>query len=686
MRLISIRRLSVPLSLALLAAPMSAQTTRPVSLEDIEGLLKSRVPAARILSRAKDRCISFRIDSTADARLKKAGAGAIFIDQLREVCNPDMPKEAAGAAPAPAPVNPPPSSVQIPAGVDSSVPVRITAALVGTDLSVRKLPQLDLLVIGPRGDTVRLATDLNGEAGGNLIPGVYRIESATPVELQGARYRWGIYVPVQVGMRPVELTQKNATVETPGGATLSQPQAAITMAPGAAPVPTPSEATPPAAQPVAPAAGAPSRAGRRVSEEAQLFDKYKPGVFTVWGTEGRGTGFYADTNGLLITNAHIVRNSDDIRVKVDSVTKVRARVLAVNPELDIAVLGINRSRCGKCVVLPLFDTTRGPLASAGERVMAMGSPFNRTGMLSIGIVNSTDAQSVTSDVSISYLNSGGPLVNLDGDVIAVNTFRDEARPGEPRISNSLPITAMLGVLSAARDSVASLTVNPPTDSLLPIVPRDPFPVEPIAAIAALVEIDTRKYSQDVEDFKLFVMTPQIMGWRQAQAVAKLAELRKKGQAKGVVDDDVDPIQAWRDWDDFLVTRKAVVVFNVTPSSTAFPFYEVDKVVDPEGGSFADMKLYRDGVEVTPVERIRVPATLSGSARRAAGREIPYQGIYVYRPEDFGPKPDGSQPVFTVSVWDAAKKSKAPAKVPLDKKIVDVALRDFGPYFIGARGR
>lgn len=679
----SIRRLAVSLGLALLAAPLSAQATRPVSLEDIEGLLKSRVPAARILSRAKERCISFRIDSDADARLKKAGAGAIFIDQLREVCSPDMPRESGGTG-APA-VQPNPAPAVQPPG-DITVPVRITAALVGSDLSVRKLPQLDLLVIGPRGDTSRLATDLNGEAGGNYAPGVYRIESAAIVELQGVRYRWGIYVPVQVGMRQVELTQKNATVETPAGQTVSLPQGSITTAPGAAPVPTPSEA--PAAQPVAPAAGAPSRAGRRVSEEAQLFDKYKPGVFTVWGTEGRGTGFLADSNGLVITNAHVVRNSSDIRVTIDSVTKVRARVLAIDPKLDIAVLGINKSRCAKCVVLPMFDTSRGPLASAGERVMAIGSPFNRTSMLSIGIVNSTDAQSVTSDVSISYLNSGGPLLNLDGDVIAVNTFRDEVRPGEPRISNSLPVTAIQNVLNAARDSIAALSSNPPTDSLLPIVPKDPFPAEPIAAIAALPEVDTRKYRQDVEDFKLFVMTPQVMGWRQAQATAKLAEMRKKGQAKSVVDDDIDPIQAWRDWDDYLVTRKAVVVFNVVPTSTDFPFYDVDKVIDADGGngSFLDMKLYRDGVEVTPVERIRIPATLSGPGRRAAGREIPYQGIYVYRPEDFGPKPDGSAPVFTVSVWGAAKSNKAPQRVPLDKKIVEVALRDFGPYFIGARGR
>ena len=234
MRIMSIRRLVLLLGLALLAAPLSAQATRPVSLEDIEGLLKSRVPAARILSRAKERCISFRIDSDADARLKRAGAGAIFIDQLREVCSPDMPREGGGTGAATVPAsNPAPQMVQ-PQG-EITVPVRITAALVGSDLSVRKLPQLDLLLIGPRGDTVHLATDLNGEAGGNFSPGVYRIESAAIVELQGVRYRWGIYVPVQVGMRQVELTQKNATVETPTGQTVSLPQGSITTAPGAAP-------------------------------------------------------------------------------------------------------------------------------------------------------------------------------------------------------------------------------------------------------------------------------------------------------------------------------------------------------------------------------------------------------------------------------------------------------------------
>ena len=687
MRPISFSRFFVPLLTVVLAAPLSAQATRPVSLEDIEGLLKSRVPAARILSRAKERCIGFVIDSDADARLKRAGAGAIFIDQLREVCNPNMPKGGDAATPAsttPAPVVPPPSPATIAAAVDSAVPVRITAALVGADLTVTKLPQLELLIIGPQGDSSRLSTDLNGEANGTLKPGHYRIESA--VDVRGSRYRWGIQVPVQPGMRPIELTQKNAAIEqvTSSSPALTSPTVfappVTTAATGTEPQPAPAQP-----QPVAPAAGAPPRS-RRVSEEAMLFDKYKPGVFTVFGTEGRGSGFYADTSGLVLTNAHTVRLGSDIRVQIDSVTKVRARVLATNPELDIAVLGINRTRCAKCVALPLFDTSRGPLANAGERVMAMGSPMNRTGMLSIGIVNSVDAQSVVSDVSISYLNSGGPLVNLDGDVIALNIFRDEIRPGEPRISASLPITRVMPLLATARDSIASLNVNPPADSLLPVPPRDAFPPEPITAVANRPELDLKRYRADVEDFKLLIMTPKILAWRQAQAVAKLAELRKKGDAKGVVDDHVDPIQMWPDWDDYLVTRKAVIVFNIVPSATEFPFYDVDKVVDAEGGSVGDVKLYRDNVEVTPVERIRLPATLSGPSRRAAGREIPYQGVFVYRAEDFGPKPDGSQPVFTISVVNAAKASAKPEKIPLKKETIDAILADFGPYFIGQRGR
>ena len=687
MRLINARRLFIPLLAVLLSAPLAAQTVRPLALEDIEGLLKNRVPAARILSRARERCIGFIIDSDADARMKRAGGGAIFIDQLREVCNPNMPKGSEAGAPAStASVIPPPSPVQIAAAVDSAVPVRVTAALVGADLTVTKLPQLELLVIGPQGDSTRLSTDLNGEANGSLRPGMYRFESAADV--RGSRYRWGIYVPVQAGMRPVELTQKNAAVEvvTSSGSAAATPT--VFAPPGSVPVPTAStDAQPVGAepQPIAPAAGAPPRS-RRVSEEAVLFDKYKAGLFTVYGSEGRGSGFLIDSMGLVLTNAHTVRLGGDVRVQIDSVTKIRARVIATNPQLDVAVLGISRTRCGKCVVLPLFDTTRGPLANAGERVVAMGSPLNSTSKLAIGIVNSADAQSVLSDVSINYLNSGGPLVNLDGDVVAVNVFRDEERPGQPRISSSLPITQILSVLSTARDSATSLAMNPPPDSLLPVPPRDAFPSEPIVAVARMAELDIRKFKQNVDDFRLFVMTPQILAWRQARAVAKLADLRKRGDAKGIVNDQVDPIQLWPDWNDYLVTRKALVVFNVTPSGTEYPFYDVDKIVEAGGGSVADMKIYRDGLELTPVEKIRVPATLSGSARRAAGREIPYQGVFAYRAEDFGPKPDGTPASFSVTVWDASKTSARPDRVPLDKRIIEVILRDFSPYFIGMRGR
>ncbi len=683
MRLINARRLSISLLAVLLSAPLSAQTVRPLALEDIEGLLKNRVPAARILSRARERCIGFVIDSDADARMKRAGGGAIFIDQLREVCNPNMPKGSEAGGSVSAPVVPP---VQIAAAADSVVAVRVTAALVGADLTVTKLPQLELLVIGPQGDSTRLSTDLNGEANGSLRPGMYRFESAADV--RGSRYRWGIYVPVQAGMRPVELTQKNAAVE---GVTSSSPASTgptVFAPPGTVPVPTAStDAQPVGAepQPVAPAAGAPPRS-RRVSEEAVLFDKYKSGVFTVYGSEGRGSGFLIDSSGLVLTNAHTVRLGGDVRVLIDSATKIRARVIAINTEMDVAVLGISRTRCGKCVVLPLFDTTRGPLANAGERVVAMGSPMNPTSKLAIGIVNNADAQAVVSDVSINYLNSGGPLVNLDGDVVAVNVFRDEARPGQPKISSSLPITRILSVLSAARDSVTSLAMNPPSDSLLPVPPRDAFPSEPIVAVARTAELDIKKYRQEVNDFRLFVMTPQILAWRQAQAAAKLADMRKRGDAKGIVNDQIDPIQLWTDWNDYLVTRKALVVFNVTPSATEYPFYDVDKVVEASGGSVADMKIYRDGRELTPVEKIRVPATLTGSARRAAGREIPYQGVFSYRAEDFGPKPDGTPASFSVTVWDASKTGAKTESVPLDKRIVEVILRDFSPYFIGMRGR
>ncbi|MEO6210873.1 MAG: trypsin-like peptidase domain-containing protein, partial [Gemmatimonadaceae bacterium] len=615
------------------SASLAAQA-KGYSLDDILGLLRRHVASARVLSLAKSSCVTFVVTDEVSTRVKRAGGTQALVDGLKQVCNPNGPggdsatRVSSGAVPIPRPADPPPP-------VDTTITVRLRAAVVGSDLTVRALPQLDLWIISPRGDTTRVSTDLEGRVERSFKPGVYRIESAQTYEMNGAKYKWGLYETFQKDGGTIELTQKNAQVETVTVTTTTiNPQAVKDS--------------------IAKDSAAKAMLAKKSRTEKELFDDYRSGLFTVYGSQ-RGTGFLADSSGLVVTNAHLLDGADEVRVMLDSNTKVYARRLMMDPAHDLAVLAIPMKRCAKCTPLPMFDSTKSAMPTAGDRVLALGSPLNRAGVLSTGIVSNADAQSITSEVSLGYLNTGGPLLNTDGYVVGLNAYHPPATVGAGRISNSVAAPVVMAALQHAKDSVTSARFKPVTDSLLPVVPRDAFPSEPIAAVSGLgATLDLHNYRAEVGPFKVFIMTPQVMAWRQTQATKALADRKRNDPRKAASWTTVDPIEGWRDWSDFLGERRAVVVFNVTSDKTAFPFYEPDKIQGIDEGNFKDMKIYRDGVEIVPVEKVRIPAMLNVDQTKAAGKPVAMQGIYVYRIEDFAPRAVGTTAVYTMSITDAAK--------------------------------
>lgn len=656
----------------ILSSPLAAQA-KGYTLDDILGLLRRHVASTRVLSLAKTSCVTFEVTDDVAARVKRAGGTQALVDGLKQVCNPSSPaadsatKVSSGAVPIPKAADPAP----VPAPpVDTSITVRLRAAVVGSDLTVRALPQLDLLIISPRGDTTRVSTDLEGRVERSFKPGVYRIESTQAYELNGARYRWGLYETFQKDAGTIELTQKNAQIDTVTVTTTT------TMASAAA---RDSAAKDSAAKDSA-SKGPPPK---KIRTEKELFDDYRSGLFTVYGSQ-RGTGFLADSSGLVLTNAHLIDGADEVRVMTDSGTKVYARKLVVDPAHDLAVLAIPARRCAKCTPLPMYDSSKTALPTAGDRVLALGSPFNKAGVLSTGIVSNADQQSITSDLGIGYLNTGGPLINTDGYVVGVNAYRPSAAPGAGRISSSVAAPVVASALQRARDSLSGAHFKPVSDSLLPVVPREPFPSEPIAAVSGLgATLDLHNYRAEDGPFRVFMMTPQVMAWRETQATKALAERKRNDPKKAAGWTTVDPIEGWRDWSDYLSERRAVVVFNVTSDKTAFPYYEPDKIQGIDEGNFKDMKIYRDGVEIIPVEKVRIPAMLNVEQTKAAGKPVAMQGIYVYRVEEFAPRAVGTTAAYTMTVVDAAKPGQ-PYKVALLPGMVEQMWKDFTAYRFGRR--
>lgn len=672
------------LLLALPGVPTAAHAqaaSASYSLSDIVDLVKNKVPAKRVLALAKENCVSFSFDDDAKSRLRRAGATASLVTELAGVCGPDNPKPNASAdsakTAAAAPATPPPP-------VDTTFPVKIRAAVVGSDLTIHPVPQMDLYIIGPHGDTTRTSTDLDGAADGIFKDGVYRIESAHSITMGNARYRWAFYQTFSKDMRPIELTQKNAVIDT----------IAVASAPAATPSSTPATAgatgtsaadsAQPAAGPADSAAApkTPAKPVRHENVEREIFAKYKTGVFTVFGT-ARGTAFLVDSSGLIVTNAHLVKGADEVRVQIDSATKVYAKPLVTDDDKDIAVLAINMSHCSACAVLPLFDSSKSTAPAAGDRVLALGSPLNRLSVLSIGIVSSADDHAVVSDAGVNWLNTGGPLINLDGYVIALNSIKEsqlalsDAGAG-PRVASSVPVASIADALQRARTALPSLGAAAPSDSLLPVLPADPFPKAPIDAVSAVANLNLQVYRTGAGSFRLLVMTPQIMAWRQVQADKALADRKQHDPQKAAQWRRIDPIEGWRDWRDYLDDRRAVVVVNVMPDGAAFPFYDADKLQSFDGGNFKSMVITRDGVPIVPVEKVRIPAVLNVDEMRASGRQVPMQGIYVYRIRDFAPRAVGTTANYAVRIVDAAQPDK-PVIIPLQPALIEQLWKDFTPY-------
>ena len=141
-------------------------------------------------------------------------------------------------------------------------------------------------------------------------------------------------------------------------------------------------------------------------------------------TSALGSGFIINKEGLVITNNHVIKGADDIFVKVNGDKDYKAKLIGADPLSDIAVLQIESQDEFKPVKFGNSDKAR-----IGDWVIAIGNPFGLGGTVTSGIISARNRSIgltryedyIQTDASINQGNSGGPLFNLDGDVIGINT-------------------------------------------------------------------------------------------------------------------------------------------------------------------------------------------------------------------------------------------------------------------------
>ncbi len=141
-------------------------------------------------------------------------------------------------------------------------------------------------------------------------------------------------------------------------------------------------------------------------------------------TSALGSGFIIDEKGIVITNNHVIQGAEDVFVRVNGEKNIKAKVIGADPGMDLAVLQIESDQKFTPVKFADSDTAR-----IGDWVIAIGNPFGLGGTVTAGIISARNRSIglsryedyIQTDASINQGNSGGPLFNMDGDVVGINT-------------------------------------------------------------------------------------------------------------------------------------------------------------------------------------------------------------------------------------------------------------------------
>ena len=164
-------------------------------------------------------------------------------------------------------------------------------------------------------------------------------------------------------------------------------------------------------------------------------------------TRGQGSGFIVSPDGIILTNAHVVRDADEVTVKLTDRREFSAKVLGSDAKTDVAVLKIDARD------LPTVSTGRTEDLQVGEWVLAIGAPFGFENTVTAGVVSAkgrslpddSAVPFIQTDVAVNPGNSGGPLFNTRGEVIGINAQIYSRTGGYQGLSFAIPIDLALRV-------------------------------------------------------------------------------------------------------------------------------------------------------------------------------------------------------------------------------------------------
>jgi serine protease Do len=193
----------------------------------------------------------------------------------------------------------------------------------------------------------------------------------------------------------------------------------------------------------------------------QFFDEFFKRKGGKEGGSGRsrkvsslGSGFVVDPSGIIITNNHVIADADEIFANFNDGSKLKAEIVGKDTKSDIAVLRVKPDKPLKAVSFGNSDKMR-----VGDWVMAIGNPFGLGGSVSVGVVSARNRDInagpydnfIQTDAAINRGNSGGPLFNMDGEVIGINTAIISPSGGSIGIGFAIPSQSVTPIVAQLRE-------------------------------------------------------------------------------------------------------------------------------------------------------------------------------------------------------------------------------------------
>jgi len=257
---------------------------------------------------------------------------------------------------------------------------------------------------------------------------------------------------------------------------------------------------------------------------------------------GLGSGFIVSADGYLLTNAHVVDGADEITVTLHDKREFKARLLGADKRTDVAVLKIEAAG------LPSVRVGDSNKLRVGEWVIAIGSPFGLENTVTAGIVSAKGRETgeflpfIQTDVAVNPGNSGGPLINMRGEVVGINSQIFTTSGAFAGISFAIPIDEAMsvqqqlrtsgrvirgrigvGIEAVSRDVAEAIGLGTPRGALVNTVEKDaPAAKAGVEAGDVILRFDGKPIERSTD-------LPRIVGGTKPGSTVNMTVFRKGGQ-------------------------------------------------------------------------------------------------------------------------------------------------------------